>query len=333
MDKDKLYIKSRNHDVITIYIAKGTPVQKALDLLKREEPIVSNIKSRVTRQAIQRSFQKMKSFLFNPPASSNGYILVASECDFAWTKDFLVDRDLYKCGDEFFSSPLEEGLARGLYPIGIICLDTKEATIGRVSNEIEILKYMSSGIPGKSHKGGQSQRRYERERDMEISAFFKRIGDAAKLFVEGYPIEELVFSGPGHTKNDFLDAKYLDYRLKGKVSIILDTQYTGEPGIRETFHKALPFLEKNALAREVKIVEDLFETLGKSFESIVYGKDEIQRQLHSIRKIVMVEEKENDFSEMLTSFGGEIVVLHSRGAEHYQKIYSLGGIVGIKKTL
>jgi len=331
MEKEKLYLTSPLHDVITIYISKTANKQKMLDLLKREENLISNIKSRETRQAIECAFQKVKSFLLNPPASENGYIIVASESDFAWTDEIPVTRDWYRCGNSFYSEPLEQELAIKLHPIGIICLDTKEATIGRVSNEIEILKYMTSGIPGKSHKGGQSQRRYERERDMAVAAFFKRVGDAAKLFVDIYPIEELLISGCGQTKEDFIKAKYLDYRLKEKVTMVLDTQYTDESGIRETLQKALPLLQENAYAKEVQVVEKVFETLGKNFDSTVYGKDEILNQLHLIEKIIMIEEMEN--KEILQNFKGAIVILHSKGTEHYLKISSLGGIIGIKKTL
>ena len=322
MQKELLYLKSVNHDVITVYIAKGSSVQKTLNLLKREEPIVQNIKSRVTRQAIETAFQKIKSFLASPPPSENGYIVVASATDFAWTVEFLIEEDFYRCGNEFYSTLLEELLLLKLYPIGIITIDTKEATLGHIGSTIQILKYMTSGIPGKSHKGGQSQRRYERERDMAVAAFFKRVGDAAKLFVENYPIEELLISGCGQTKDDFLKAKYLDYRLKAKVTEVIDTQYTGEHGIRETLHKALPLLQKNAYAREVQVVERVFEMLGKNFEAVVYGQDEIKRQIHSIKKIIKIEEIKEEYQK-------ETVILHFHG-EHYEKIKSLGGIVGTK---
>ena len=107
MQKELLYLKSVNHDVITVYIAKGSSVQKTLNLLKREEPIVQNIKSRVTRQAIETAFQKIKSFLASPPPSENGYIVVASATDFAWTVEFLIEEDFYRCGNEFYSTLLK----------------------------------------------------------------------------------------------------------------------------------------------------------------------------------------------------------------------------------
>jgi len=325
MRKEELYLKSPNHDVITIYIAKDSPIQNTFNLLKKEEPIVSNIKSRVTRQSIEIAFQKIKSFLQNVPSSDKGYIIVASATDFAWTNEILIRKDYYRCGKEFYSSPLEEELALKLYPIGIITLDTKEATIAHIGDRIEILKTMTSGVSGKHSKGGQSQRRFEREREQEIWNWFDRIAKAAKMFLESYPIEELVISGCGMTKNQFLNDKYLDYRLKEKVKIILDTQYTGEEGIRETLHKALPQLEKNAYAKEVKIVEDFFELLGKNIDSVVYGMDEVRKEIYHLRKLIKIEE----ITEEFPNFKGELICIRFKG-EHYDRLRSLGGICGVK---
>jgi peptide chain release factor subunit 1 len=325
MDSERikeLYLVSPNKDIITLYIRPETRKQKILDLLKKEEPIVDNIKSRVTREGIKASFQRLKTFIERMPISEKGYIICVSPERLVYLTDIIVNRDKYFCGGEFYSVPLEEELALRLHPIGIIAIDTQEATIGFVGNRIEILKSMTSGISGKHNKGGQSQRRFEREREMEILNFFHRVADASKVFVESYPIEELLVSGCGQTKNKFLDSKYLDYRLKQKVTLVLDTQYTGDAGIRETLHKALPSLEKNAYAKEVKTVEDFFELLNKNFERVVYGKEEIEKNLHSITKIIKVEENPLNYEK-------ETIVLHFKG-EHADKIRGLGGIVGIR---
>lgn len=325
MRKEKLYIKSRFHDVITLYIAQDTSLEKVKRLLRKEEPIIQNIKSRETRQSLEKAFLKVKHFIENPPFSENGYIIVSSAKDFAYLNEIPVRKDLYKCGNEFYSAPLEEALALKLNPIGIVSLDTKEATLAYIGTKIEILKHMTSGIPGKHGKGGQSQRRFERNRKEKIKHFFKRIGKASSVFLSSYPITELIISGCGLTKEKFLKEDYLDYRLKEKVKIVLDTQYTGEYGIRETFHKALPLLEKNAFAQEVKIVEEFFEILGKHFEYVVYGSEELKREMPLIRKLIKTEEHKDDFPE----FKGKVIVLRFRG-EHYEKIRSLGGICGLK---
>lgn len=323
MNKEQLYLKSANHDVITIYIAKDSSIQRTLNLLKREEPIVGNIKSRVTRQSMEIAFQKIKSFLVNPPPSENGYIIVASATDFAWTTEYLIEEDSYKCGNEFYAVLLEEMQLKTLEPVGVIIVETAEATIGYIGSSINVLKHLTSGIGGKHSKGGQSQRRFEREREMEITAFFSRIAIAANgFFLLSHPITSLLIAGPGMTKKRFLETKYLDYRLKEKILDVFDIQYQEESGLKEVLHLALPLLEKNAYAKEVKIVEDLFEILGKSFESIVYGPDEIKNQIHLIKKIVKIEEIKEEYPK-------ETVILRFQG-EHYDKIKSLGGIVGIK---
>lgn len=322
MDFRKLYLKNPDKAVITIYIRPDTKIENIKNLLKKEEPIISNIKSRVTRRALGISFQKVKTFIENIRSSENGYIIVSSPEELVWTSDVLIKEDLYRCGSEFYSGPFEEIQMNKLSPIGVICLDTKEATLGFIGNKIEILKHLTSGIGGKHKKGGQSQRRFERLRKERIKEFFKRIGEASNLFLTSYPITHLLISGCGLTKDKFLKGKYLDYRLKEKVLDSFDTQYTGESGIRETLHLALPKLEKNAYAKEVKEVEAFFNTLGKHFDSVVYGEEEVKEKMPFIKKLIKIEEHTKEYPK-------ETITLHFHG-EHYEKIRALGGICGIK---
>lgn len=322
MQHEEMYLKSPNKDIITLYIRPETDLQKMLDLLKREEPIIDNIKSRVTREGIKRSFQNLRSFLNKIPPSTKGYIICTSPTKLVYLTDVSVTIDKYYCGGEFYAAPLEEAMALRLHPIGIVTIDTQEATLGYIGTHIEVLQNLTSGIPGKHGKGGQSKERFEREREQEIMGFFRRIGAACKVFVETYKITELLISGPGLTKNRFVKGDYLDYRLRDKVTMILDTQYTGDYGIRETLHKALPSLEKNAFAKEVKVVEEFMEKLGRQFECVVYGEEQLKREMGMIKRLIKIEEVQTEYQK-------ETFVLHFRG-DHYDKIKGLGGVVGIK---
>src|SRR4029077_5654476 len=101
-------------------------------------------------------------------------------------------------------------------------------------------------IPGKSGKGGSSQRRYERGRDMEVTGFFHRIGThATKAFLENHKVTALIVGGPGPTKEDFLKGDYLHYELKNKLLVSVDTLYSGKDGVREVLDKSSHML-KNA---------------------------------------------------------------------------------------
>jgi len=318
----EIYLKSQNKDVITLYIRPDTSIQKVMALLKREEPIISNIKSRVTRQGIQNSFQRLKSFLRGAPPSLSGYIICCMPGKLVYINDIRVEQDKYFCGGEFYAVPLESVMTAKLNPIGILTLDSKEATIAYIGNKIEIIKNMTSGIPGKHGKGGQSEARFTRNRQEQVKQFYKRVGKACSVFVTAYPITELIVAGCGITKEGFLKGKYMDYRLNDKVSVVLDTQYTGEYGVREALHKALPGLRKNAFAHEVRAVEEFFNLLGKQFHCVVYGENEVQKELHLINRIIKIEEYKKEYPK-------ETTVLHFQG-DHYLKIKNLGGVVGIK---
>lgn len=152
MDTQRLYLKSALHGVITLYLRKETPKLKVLKLLKQEEILIENIQSRQTRNEISEAFVKLKTFIAKLPEEHPGLVIVVNSKEIVYSDDIPISQDLYRCGNEFYAAPLEQELAVKLHPIGIITLDTKEATIARIGSTIEILKYMTSGIPGKHWK-------------------------------------------------------------------------------------------------------------------------------------------------------------------------------------
>ena len=86
--------------------------------------------------------------------------------------------------------------------IGILSMDATEAGLGIVSGDTwEVIDTMRSGVSGKTKKGGQSARRYERLREMELSDYFRRLADhSKKAFLEQYQVKGLIVSGPGTDK-------------------------------------------------------------------------------------------------------------------------------------
>ena len=123
--------------------------------------------------------------------------------------------------------------------VGVLALDAKQASFGLLRGEqVESIETISSGVPGKTGKGGQSQRRYERERDMELTYFFHRIAEhAAKAFLENH-VNVLIAGGPGQTKNDFLKGEYLHYELSNMLLNIVDTQSADKAALREIYVKS-----------------------------------------------------------------------------------------------
>lgn len=145
---------------------------------------------------------------------------------------------LYKCGAELYLDPLRSMLLNTEL-IGIISLDAKECGVGLLDGtSCQILKTITSGVAGKSSKGGSSARRYERNREAELNRFYHRAGELVNNCLLGYEsrLKSIVVSGPGFTKDDFLKHEYIDYRLRQKLSSTIDIEYAGDDGILQTLN-------------------------------------------------------------------------------------------------
>ena len=130
---------------------------------------------------------------------------------------------LYQCDDHFHVEHLKEML-REERVYGLLSIDANDVGIGILSGEsFEIANVMTSGISGKTRKGGQSARRYERGREMELTYYFNRVGEhATRVFIDSGKVTGMIIGGPGPTKEEFLNGGYLHYELQKKVLVVLD---------------------------------------------------------------------------------------------------------------
>jgi peptide chain release factor subunit 1 len=189
---------------------------------------------------------------------------------------------LYEVDDHFHLEPLREML-RNPRVVGIIALDSKEASFGLLNGELfEFIKDITSGIPGKSGKGGQSQRRYERERDMELTNFFHRVAEhATKAFLDDHRVMAVIVGGPGTTKNDFLRGNYLHYELQNAILSTVDTQSVGKEGVREILEKSSEARGNMCAPEEKMVAGRLFAELAKQDGLATYGLDSVLNALRN----------------------------------------------------
>jgi peptide chain release factor subunit 1 len=154
-------------------------------------------------------------------------------------------------------------------------MDSKEASFGILNGEhLKLIENITSGIPGKSGKGGSSQRRYERGRDMEITYFFHRVAEhAAKAFLEKHKVTVLIVGGPSTTKEDFLKGDFLHYELKNALLDKVDTQSAGREAVREVLDKSSEALKNMCAPEEKRIVQRLLEHMGEQDGLAIGGLD------------------------------------------------------------
>ncbi|MEM2935505.1 MAG: peptide chain release factor aRF-1, partial [Candidatus Thermoplasmatota archaeon] len=144
---------------------------------------------------------------------------------------------------------------------------------------IELSAYMTSRVPGKHGKGGQSQRRFERLTEIAAHEWFVKAGEkASQLFLEKN-VKGVIVGGPGPTKREFVNGNYLDYRIKEKIIGLYDTGYTDEYGLRELINSASSDIEGLDIVRDRKIMQRFLEEIKKNSGLAIYGDEEVKNAL------------------------------------------------------
>jgi len=285
----------RGTELITVYIPKGKQLHEVITNLREEQGTADNIKSDVTRthvvDSLSKVLQRLKLYKKTPerglvifcgalPREEGGPL--GSET----VKVFEIDppKDLktflYRCDDHFHVDILKDMLKDDNL-IGFLAIDAKDAGWGILyGDKVQVLKATSSGVAGKHRQGGQSAKRFQKLREMELTYYFNRVAQITReYFIDIYPIKGLIISGPGPTKEEFVNNNYLEYRLQNMIISTIDASYSGSEGIREAFDKSSEILSNFRMVEEKQIIEKLFEKINSNSGLGIYGLDDIINHL------------------------------------------------------
>ena len=72
--------------------------------------------------------------------------------------------------------------------IGLLAIDAKDAGWGLLhGDKLEVLKQTGSGVAGKHRQGGQSAKRFQKLREMELQYYFNRVAEITReYFIDIY---------------------------------------------------------------------------------------------------------------------------------------------------
>ena len=326
--------EGRGTELVSVYVPPGKQISDVINTLRDEYGTASNIKSTTTRKnvmdAIVKVQQRLKLFkeppenglvIFCGAIPQNGpgserietYVIVPPE---------PIHIYLYRCDARFHTEHLQEML-REKETYGILLIDAGGATIATLQGRrMEIVREMTSGVPGKTRAGGQSARRYERLREMRLQEYFTRVGKHANdTFLPSENFKGLMLGGPGPTKYDFEKGDYLNYMLKNKILDIVDTAYVEEQGVKEVVEKAPEVMRKVRYIEERQIMTQFLYEIGHDTGLATYGEAEVRRavQAGAVKTLLLSEgldimrvtvkcsacgyqEQQNVKEQMLTSF-------------------------------
>ncbi len=286
--------EGRGTELVSLYVPPKKPIHEVIANLREEWGTAGNIKSDTTRNHVQdaltRAMQRLKLYrtppetglvMFSGALPTNGpgsevinvYEIVPPK---------PVTAYLYQCDDHFHLEWLKDMLREDKV-FGLLSIDSSEAGLGILSGDnLEIADLMTSGISGKTRKGGQSARRYERGREMELTYYYHRVAEhATRVFIDSGKVTGLVVGGPGPTKEDFLKGDYLHYELRKKLLAVIDTGYSGREGVRELVEKAAETLQGVRLVEEKKLVQKFLGEVNRQGGLAVYG---LPRVLDALQK-------------------------------------------------
>ena len=289
-----------------MYVPPGKQISDAINMLRDEYGTASNIKSTTTRKNVQEAIVKVQQRLklFKDPGEK-GIVIFAGAIPqegggpgsermetYVITPPDPIKIYLYRCDSRFHTEHLQEML-REKEAFGILLIDASDATIATLQGKrMEIVRQMYSGVTGKTRAGGQSARRYERLRDMQLNEYFTRVGrHADETFLPMENLKGIILAGPGPTKYDFEKGDYLNYQLKNKILEVVDTAYVEEQGVKEVVEKAPEIMRKVRYIEEKQIMQQFLYDVGHDTGLITYGEAEVRRALEAgAVKILLLSE-------------------------------------------
>lgn len=276
--------EGRGTELVSLYIPPKKPIHEVSAYLRNEWGTAGNIKSDTTRNHVQdaltKTMQRLKLYRETP---ENGLVIFCGALPTNGPGSEVIRLNeivppkpvttyLYMCDDHFHIEYLRDML-KDEKVYGILSVDSNEVGIGILSGDrLDVVDLMTSGISGKTRKGGQSARRYERGREMELTYFFNRVSEhTTRIFINDHHVGGIIVGGPGPTKDNFLKGGYLDYRLQKSVIDVVDTSYSGREGIREIVEKASDKLQDVRLVEERKLVQKFLGEVSRPDGLGVYG--------------------------------------------------------------
>ncbi|RQW78273.1 MAG: peptide chain release factor 1 [Methanothrix sp.] len=307
----------RGTELISLYIPPDKQISDVTAQLREEYGQAANIKSRVTRLSVQGALESAMSRLkLIPKPPANGVVIFIGNVDAGANRTELYSTAMeppdpiityrYHCDSQFLLGPLEEMLA-DKKTFGLIVLDRREAAIGVLRGKyVEPLKHLTSTVPGKQRKGGQSSHRFQQLRLIAIHDFYGRIGESANdafLPIDAKDLQGILIGGPSPTKEEFMEGGFLHHELQRKVLGALDVSYTDESGLYELVDAAQEQLQDLEVTHDKIVMRRFMKELVSDKGLAAYGEAEVRHNLElgSVEVLLLSEDLRRTRSKIVCS--------------------------------
>jgi len=305
--------KGQGTELISVYLQPGANTNDMSDRLRDEYSQAMNIKSKQTRKNVQAAIDKILSVLKGQhKAPDHGVAIFCGNIDgkiqlWQIVPPEPVGVQIYRCDSSFYLEPLYD-MIEPKEEFGLFTMDRREATIAILKGKsITIVSHMTSNVPGKHRKGGQSSLRFERITEIIAQEWFKKVAEMINQIFKDPKIKGIIAGGPGPTKYSFMNEDYILPEVKNKIKGSVDTSYTDEFGIKELSDRSGEVIKELEIMREKDLVNKFLKEAVTSGLA-TYGINEVKEALGSGKASVLLlsEALDDKTIEELSALADEI---------------------------
>jgi peptide chain release factor subunit 1 len=309
---DVATIEGRGTQLVSVYVPPEKSIQMVVDRLKREHAEADNIKSKQTRDAVQRALTLAQNELYAVKQHGDGLVVFAgidsngNEHAYTFT-DVPVSSYRYHCNSTFLTDPLCKSLDnRDRY--GLIVIERRAGTIGRlVGDDIQHIRDIESDAKGKHNAGGFSNRRFDRVIEESTENFYDEVAEAADAAFDSDSIEGVIVGGTNITKDDFVS--HLPHNLAQQVIGTFRVEYYGNEGLSDLVRRADETITQAGQQTARRAIDTFFTRLRLD-DPVVYGRDETAHaaELGAVETL-LISDDGNELIEQVEQMGGDVVTV------------------------
>ena len=287
-------MKGMGTELVTVIIPPDRMISDVRQHLGNEAGQAANIKSKSTKKHVTDAIESAISTInrYKTPGEGGiaifvGHVIVGNN------KTRLMSTVIddppepfpsfrYRCDSSFEVSQLEEMLIdRTSYALFVI--DRSEAAYGLASGKrLHCQEHITSLVPSKHGRGGQSAQRFERLIEEAAHNFFKKATERASNYwlPMVQDLKGVIIGGPGATKDFVVKNDYFHHEIKKLIAEpFFDVGYSNESGLRELIQRAGSTMDQIELDVERTIVDEFLQEVMKSNPKATYGEMMIRSAL------------------------------------------------------
>ncbi|KAI9329160.1 hypothetical protein BDR26DRAFT_900359 [Obelidium mucronatum] len=342
--------------LVSLMIPRGDHIAQTSHLLAAELGAASNIKSRITRQAVisaSTSIQQRLKLYSKLPANGLAIFCGKIETEAGGLRQMLVDFEPFKPLEKFlYRSRLLEETSK----FGFIVMDGHGCLFGALAGDSrDILHKLTVDLPKKHGRGGQSASRFSRLREEKRHNYVRKVAElSAQLFITDEKVNcaGIILAGSAEFKTELGQSNLFDSRLQEKIIKTVDVSCPHLQTLHCVFNpKAVQTRIKSNVVKTSSVetliiweglqmnryllrdASTLLEVvLNTSTESFEKDRDRVAAEMGQEAahlKVVAQFPLVEWFSERYRDFGASLEFVSNKTPEGSQFVRGFGGIGGI----